>query len=143
VATQRRDPTIPRPFQPTAFDQTHNLIIVASRTLGAWELGARFRLVTGAPETPVVDRTYDSDYNTYTRVNGVAGSVRRDTFKQLDLRIERTWTFTNWRFSAFVDVQNVSNAENPEARIYDYRFEHSELVRGLPVLPVLGIKGRF
>jgi hypothetical protein len=143
VATQRRDPTVAQPYQPTAFDQTHNLIVVASWQLTRWELGARFRLVTGSPETPVLSGTFDNDFDSYQRVNGAPGSVRRDTFRQLDLRAERTWTFDNWRLSAFVDVQNVSNAENPEARIYDYRFKNSALVRGLPFLPILGLKGRF
>src|SRR5439155_20274989 len=30
-------------YRPTDFDQTHNLIVVASRRLGSWQLGARFR----------------------------------------------------------------------------------------------------
>ena len=131
------------PYRPTEFDQTHNLIAVVSRKLGAWELGSRFRLVTGIPETPVLGAFYDSDYNDWDPVSGAARSVRRQTFHQLDLRAERTFTFASWIFSVYLDVQNVYNAENPEATIHDYRFEESGPVRGLPVLPILGVRGRF
>jgi len=40
-------------------------------------------------------------------------------------------------------VQNVFNAENPENFIYDYRFRQRASVRGLPILPVIGLRGRF
>jgi TonB family protein len=128
---------------PTGFDQTHNFILVASRRLRAWELGVRFRLVTGIPETPIFGSTYDADFNTWDPVTGPARSHRRQTFHQLDLRVERTFTFDSWRFSAYLDVQNVYNAQNPEATIYDYRYQNQAPVRGLPILPVLGLKGRF
>jgi TonB family protein len=130
-------------YSPTQFDQTHNLIVVASRRFGAWELGARFRLVSGIPETPILGSTYDADFNSWDPVMGAPGSRRRQTFHQLDVRIERTFTFDAWRFSIYLDVQNVYNAQNPEATIYDYRYQRAAPIRGLPFLPILGLKGRF
>jgi TonB family protein len=131
------------PYVPTGFDQTHNFILVASRRLRAWELGARFRLVTGIPETPILGSTYDADFNSWDPLFGPPRSHRRQTFHQLDLRVERTFTFDAWRFSGYLDVQNVYNAQNPEATLYDYRYQNQAPVRGLPILPVLGLKGRF
>ncbi len=130
-------------WRPTNFDQTHNLTAVGSRSFGPYELGARFRLVTGIPVTPVLGSEYDADFNAWDPVSGPAGSARRQTFHQLDLRAERTFTFDAWTFAVYLDVQNVYNAENPEATIYDYRYRQSGPVRGLPVLPVLGLRGRF
>jgi TonB family protein len=131
-------------YRPTTFDQTHNLIVVASRQLGSrWELGARFRLVTGVPETEVLGAFLDVDFSDWDPVNGVENGIRRQTFHQLDLRVERTFTFESWRLSLYLDVQNVYNAENPEATLYDYRFRERAPVRGLPILPVLGMRGRF
>ena len=41
---------------PTGLDQRHTLNAVASyKTNGGWELGARFRLATGAPMEDLVD----------------------------------------------------------------------------------------
>jgi TonB family protein len=130
-------------FFPTPFDQTHNLVLVASYTHKAWEFGARFRLVTGVPETPVVGSVYDSDYNAYRPVMGPTDSGRRQMFHQLDLRIEHTWTHDTWRFSTYLDVQNVYNAQNPELTVYDYRNQQSAPVRGIPFLPILGVRGKF
>jgi outer membrane receptor protein involved in Fe transport len=129
-------------LRPTVFDQTHNLIVVASvRLNGGWELGARFRLTTGRPETPVVEGTYDADSGGYCALPGEEQSTRGKLFSQLDLRIEKTWTFDLWRFAVFLDVQNVYNATNPEGTLWDYRFRESADLPGIPFLPVLGIRG--
>jgi TonB family protein len=128
---------------PTDYDQRHNLIAVGSYQLKHWRLGSRFRLVTGSPETPVVGSVFDADLNQYQCQYGSPNSARKPTFHQLDVRVDRTWTFRLWELSAYLDVQNVYNAENPEATIYDYRCRGSESIRGLPILPILGVKGMF
>ncbi|MBI2896057.1 MAG: TonB-dependent receptor [Deltaproteobacteria bacterium] len=133
-----------RPAKPFFFDQTHNLIVVASYRLdGGWELGTRFRLVSGRPETPILGSTFDADSGGYCAETGQPGDQRGPLFTQLDLRIEKTWTFDLWRFSAYLDVQNVYNAQNPEATLHDYRFRDHAPLPGLPILPTLGIRGRF
>ena len=53
------------------------------------------------------------------------------------------WTFDLWSLGAYVDVQNVLNAENPEGITYDYRYQQSAYIRGLPILPILGVRGRL
>ncbi len=131
------------PYRPTLFDQTHNLTALASRTVGDWEFGARFRLVSGLPQTPILGGEYDADQNDWDPVQGEPGSVRRQTFHQLDLRVEKNFIFEAWRFAVYLDVQNVYNAENPEANVNDYRFRQTAPVRGLPILPILGMRGRF
>ena len=128
---------------PTDYDQRHNLIAVASYQMKAWRFGGRFRLVTGAPDTPVIGSVYDADYDTYQCKYGATNSIRKPTFNQLDLRVDRTWTFNLWQLSVYLDVQNVYNAQNPEGTIYDYRCRGSEVIRGLPILPTLGVKGLF
>ncbi|MCC6747013.1 MAG: TonB-dependent receptor [Deltaproteobacteria bacterium] len=127
-----------------AFDQTHILTLVGSVRFGSgWEAGLRFRLVSGRPETPVLGGFFDADGGFYRQLFGVERSENRPLFHQLDLRIEKTWLFRLWRLSAYLDVQNVYNAENPEATMFDYRFRQSGNVRGLPILPTFGVKGSF
>jgi TonB family protein len=130
-------------WHPSQFDQTHNLIVVASYRRGGWQVGTRYRLVTGGPTTPVIGSFYDADYNGYTRQNGASGSARLPTFSQLDVRLEHIWTFDAWTFSVYLDTQNVFNAENPEGVLYDYRYQQSAPIRGLTILPMLGVRGRF
>jgi TonB family protein len=136
-------PMSPQYF-PTDFDQTHNLIVVASYAFStAWRIGARYRLVTGSPTTPVYEGVFDAESGTYVCRMGPTNSARQPTFSQLDFRAERLWTFSAWQFGAYVDVQNVFNAENPELTVYDYRCRGSTPVRGIPFLPVFGIRGLF
>lgn len=126
------------------FDQTHILTLVASYRFG-WgiEAGLRFRLVSGRPETPILGGIFDSDGDFYRSIFGEARSVDRALFHQLDLRVEKTWIFELWRLSLYLDIQNVYNAKNPEATLYDYRLRESGPLPGLPILPTLGIKGSF
>jgi TonB family protein len=142
LSKAQREPDGPKVRFP--FDQRHILTLVASYRLGdGWELGARFRLVSGRPETPVLGGVYDADAGAYRQITGEELSVSRQTFHQLDLRVEKKWLFDNWRMSVYLDVQNVYNAENPEATLYDYRFRDSGPLRGLPLVPTLGVKGSF
>jgi hypothetical protein len=137
-------PDLAGKYFPTSFDQTHILNVVASYKLGRkWEVGTRFRLTTGIPETPINGSVYDADSDRYRARTGFPSSIRRPTFHQLDLRFERTFTFDTWRFSAYLDIQNIYNATNPEATQWDYRFRESAPVRGIPFLPVFGFRGRF
>jgi TonB family protein len=130
-------------WYPTAFDQTHNLNVVGSYVWRAWRFGTRFRLVTGSPSTPLLEGAYDADKGMYACRQGALNSTRQPTFNQLDFRIDRTWTFNAWQLGAYVDIQNIYNAENREFTVPDYRCRDSIPVRGIPFLPILGVKGMF
>jgi TonB family protein len=130
-------------WYPTAFDQTHNLNVVGSYVWRAWRFGTRFRYVTGSPSTPLYEGTYDADKGTYVCREGPLNSTRQPTFNQLDFRIDRTWTFNAWQLGAYLDIQNIYNAANPEFTVPDYRCRGSVPVRGIPFLPILGVKGMF
>jgi len=131
-------------WRPGPFDQTHNLIVVASyRFFRDWEAGVSYRLVSGTPRTPVVGSFYDADFGTYTRQLGAPGSARNAIFSQLDVRIERRFTFDRWVFGIYLDIINALNSENAEGVLYDYRSRESAALRGVPILPILGLRGRF
>jgi len=130
-------------WRPGPFDQTHNLIVVASYRFRDWETGFSYRLVTGTPRTPVTGSFLDADFGTYTRENGVPGSARNAMFSQLDVRVERRFTFDRWVLGIYLDCINVLNSENAEGVLYDYRSRQSAPLRGVPILPILGLRGRF
>jgi TonB family protein len=130
-------------WRPGPFDQTHNLIAVASYRFSNWETGVSYRLVTGTPRTPVTGSFFDADFGTYTRQLGAPGSARNATFSQLDVRIERRFTFDRWVFGVYVDIINALNSENAEGVLWDYRSRESAPLRGVPILPILGLRGRF
>jgi TonB family protein len=131
-------------YEPTQYDEPHILTVIFSYKFDyGIEAGARFRLTSGTPTTDVIDHTYLSDTNTYLPVSGPAGTTRTATFNQLDVRVEKTWTFNAWRFSLFLDVQNVYNAPNPQLIVFNYRYTQSAPVNGIPILPTLGVTGAF
>lgn len=134
------------PYLPATFDQSHILTTVGSYKLGAgWEVGARFRLVSGIPKRPLAGGAdlYDGDRDQYFPRYGPALSARQPTFHQLDLRVEKSWTFTHWTFSTYLDVQNLYNAKNTEFTLNDYRYRREIALPGIPFLPVLGVRGSF
>ena len=93
-----------------------------------------------------IAHTFDifrGDANNYVGTFGETRSGRVKDFHQLDLRIDRAFTFDRWTFSVFLDVQNVYNQANVEGSFFDYRFRQEIEVPGIPLLPVLGIKGNL
>lgn len=127
----------------STFDQTHILTIVASYKLPwGFELGARFRYVTGRPKSALMHDydIYQADSNSYSATFGPARATRIKDFNQLDIRLDKNFVFQTWTLTAYIDVQNVYNAANVEASFYDYRFRTEYEVPGIPILPVIGLK---
>jgi TonB family protein len=145
--TLSKSEVIPRPtleWRAFNFDQPHILTVVAGyRPSVGWELSTRYRLVSGNPMAPVRTATLDSDTGTFIADRGTFGTARLPVFSQLDARAQYTWTFTVWQLSLYLDVQNVLNTRNEELHLYDYRYRQQGGISGLPILPTLGIKGRF
>ena len=131
-------------YQVFDFDQPHILSATAVYRLGlGWEAGFTFRLVSGNPTTPVVGAVYNKDTMTYSPVYGELNSIRSPYFHRLDVRVEKTWTFTSWKLAAYLDIQNVYNAANYEGITYDFEYRLSQRVRGLPILPNIGLRGEL
>ncbi len=125
------------------FDQPHILTALGTFQLGdGWSAGARFRLVSGNPSAPVTSSIYDSFADVYVPVYG-ARTERLGTFHQLDLRVDKTWTFEEWKLNLYLDVQNAYNHGNQEGWRYSYDYRVREPVTGLPIVPVLGLRGEW
>lgn len=128
----------------TSFDQPHVMNAVASWKPGnGWELGSRFQLASGRPNTPIIGATYDADEGDYTPIRGPTRSDRSPLFTQLDVRVEHDWLFETWSLGLYLDIINVTNQKNTEAVQYDYRFRESAPVTSFPILPTLGAKGTW
>ncbi len=141
-AKQRQHPD--SEWVPTGFDQPHVLNAVASYKPGrGYELGIRFQLASGRPETPVIGSTYDADTGNYDAVRGPFRSARVPTFKQIDVRAEKVWLFNTWSLGLYLDIINVANFKNVEATEYDYRFRESAPITSFPFLPTLGLRGNW
>jgi len=122
-------------------DQTHVLTVVASYEPGlGFELGARFRVTSGFPRTPVVGAFYDARRNVYEPDFGAQNSARIPPFVSLDLRAAKRFDFGRVKLELYLDVQNVTNKKNAEDLVYSYDYKKQSTISGLPILPVLGAR---
>jgi TonB family protein len=126
------------------YDQTHIFAAVGTYRLPRnWEVGFRFRLVSGNPTTPVTGAILNADADEYESVNGRVNSERVPAFHQLDLRIDKHWIFEDGRFNAYLDIQNIYNRTNPEGVEYSYDFSQKQYSQGLPILPIVGLRAEY
>ena len=137
--SERREPG--EEFALFDFDQTHILTLIGVyRFPKNWQVGARFRLVSGNPNTPVAGATYDASGGFYTPINGAINSDRFPVFHQLDLRVDKRWIWRLVSLSLYLDVQNVYNAQNVEFWNYSFDFTERTPIMSLPIIPSIGSK---
>ncbi|MCK9419751.1 MAG: TonB-dependent receptor plug domain-containing protein [Nitrospirae bacterium] len=126
------------------YDQTHLLTAVAERELGRnWMVSARVRYTTGNPYTPIIGAAYDVNSDLYVPARGDIYSARMGAFFQADLRFDKKWVYDRRIMTGYLDIQNITNQQNPQEIRYSYDYQQSEKITGLPIYPTLGIKLEF
>ncbi|HET9957626.1 MAG TPA: TonB family protein, partial [Polyangiaceae bacterium] len=127
------------------YDQTHILTALASYKLGrGWQVGARFRYVSGKPYTPNLGGVMDYDAGVYSPVASPRqNSARLPAFQQLDVRVDKTWKFKSWSLAWYLDIQNAYNHKNVEAQGDNYDYSATTKIYGLPILPIVGLRGEL
>jgi TonB family protein len=126
------------------FDQTHILTVLGTYSLPRnWQIGGRFRYVTGNPTTPIVNSVFNASTDQYDPVYGKVNSARTESFHQLDIRVDKRWVYQSWMLDTYLDIQNIYNRTNPEGISYNFNFRKTAVQSGLPILPILGIRADF
>lgn len=108
----------------SAWDNKHLLTFSGNYMLPHhWEVGAKLRLVGGAPYTP-----YDVERSSYVDAwdsgNGLLydysrfNSGRLDAFTQLDVRVDKTFYLRKIMLGVYVDIQNIFNSKYREQDVY-------------------------
>jgi TonB family protein len=126
------------------FDQTHILTALGSYRLAHnWEVGLRWRYVSGNPYTPIVGSKLDLDADDYQPVSGNVNTGRLPPFHQLDLRVDKRWIHDAWIFSAYMDIQNIYNRSNTEEWSYNYDYSEKTGGGGMTFLTIFGLRAEF
>ena len=131
-----------------------------------WTLGAKWQFSGGLPYTPYdLEKTslieaWEQRHRPYTD-NARFNEKRNPAYHQLDLRIDKTWYFKNWRIGGYIDVQNVydfsvkgqdlltpATDENGKNLVDTdnpghYVMKHIEHDLGGTILPTIGITVEF
>lgn len=136
------------PGQPSTLfelDQTHILTALGSYQLGrGWEIGARFRYVTGNLYTPCSGTLFSSTQASYLCVPAAINSRRLPPFHQLDIRIDKRFQFKSFALGVYLDLINAYNRKNPDFIEYKYDFSQSRpQTASFPIVPSLGVRGEF
>lgn len=130
-----------------AYDQPQNLVAVGTIDLPevwrGFSTGFRLRYTTGNPFRRTTSGVYDADADAYAAVQEQSLGGRAPDFFQLDLRLDKRWTWKTWILSAYVEVQNVTNRKNPETIAYNYDYTKSGWATGLPLFPSFGIRAEY
>jgi len=146
-SSRRDDPTLPTypDWHLFQLDQTHIFTLVLSyRTAGNWIVGTRLRGVSGNPYTPMVGSVLNANTGRYQCIPAQRTfSARLPGFFQADARVDKRWVFDTWMFALYLDVQNVTNRENPEFNFQNFDCSAQVAVPGLPVFPALGLRAEW
>jgi hypothetical protein len=134
--SQRRD-TLDGATRPFDHDLRHDLVVVAGWEHGAWSLGGRLRVTSGAPRTAVIGAFLDSRSGDYQPIAGAHNGIHLPATVQLDARIER-------RLAAGVaitlELLNVTDHDNAEELAYSADWSRRDYITGLPILAVVGAR---
>ena len=109
-----------------------------------WRIGGRWQYSTGLPYTEIVGRIYDADTDTYLPLYAdETNNKRLPDFHQLDVRIDKAWTFNRWTLAAYLDVQNAYFYRYPFGYWYNHDYTEREKVVFPTFFPSLGLQARF
>lgn len=131
-------------YRLSPWDQTHILTLISLFKLPKnWDIGFRFRLISGNPTTLLKGGVYMSDSNTYIPVYDKVNNDRLPLFHQLDFRVDKKFIFDKWILSGYIDIQNIYNHRSIEGVIYNYDYTQRQWLEGLPIIPGFGFKAEF
>jgi hypothetical protein len=130
-----------QPLRTFAFDETHVFQVLGTYRLGrGWELGARFRLISGYMYTPEQYGFYDENLNSALGLLSYPpNGSRLPLFQSLDLRVDKIWKFKWGQMDLYLDVLNVYNAGNVDGESYNYNSTLKTWLGDLPILPSVGL----
>ncbi len=104
---------------PSSWDSRHILTLTTGKYFGKnWNIGARFRLQSGLPETPYdlqrsalvsIWNINNGPVQNFAQLNSLRGNVAH----QLDIRVEKKWIFSKWQMTAYVDIVNIYGSNSP------------------------------
>ncbi|UOE39796.1 TonB-dependent receptor [Chryseobacterium suipulveris] len=108
-------------LKPSSWDSRHIFSLTAGKYFKRnWNVGVRFRLQSGLPETP-----YDLQRSQLVNIWNIANSPvsdyallnsqRGNLVHQLDIRAEKKWIFNKWQMTFYVDVVNAYGSQKPSA----------------------------
>jgi len=103
-------------YLPAVWDNGVLVSLVGGYKFGknkSWEISSRLRYLGETPYAPLnLDASltnYPANIRDYSRL----GTVQLNPFSQLDVRLDKKWSFKKWSLDLFLDIQNALATANP------------------------------
>jgi hypothetical protein len=137
--------------QPRSWDQRHAVQAGLAWRPGPWEIGLALSVHSGWPTTALsYTSEEEGDEEIYTPLPGPRNAERLGTFAQVDFRISREFAVRRGQLTAFFEVTNATNRDNPCCIDYDIdedaageAFLDRTVDYWLPLLPAIGLHWAF
>lgn len=131
-----------------SWDQTHTFKGGLSWRWGAWDISAAAEVHTGWPQTSMTGESVLQSDGSESLVLDVSdrNASRYPTFHALDIRVSRQFELSRGDLTAFLEVTNLYDRQNPCCVEFSVRPDGSLASRDkhwLPLVPSLGIVWRF
>lgn len=141
--TQRRDPGA-LGWRRSDFDQPHLLTALASWSHSSGvSLGGRASVTSGFPRTAVTTAVPNTRSGAWDPVFATHNSDRLPLFFELSARLAYRKSWPGASLETWLDVQNATNRANAYEYFYSADYTRRGFVRGLPVLPIVGVEVRI
>ncbi len=143
-------------FLPSTWDSRHIISLTGGYKFGRnWEASLRYRYLGEAPFAPVDEAATLANYPAVILDYSRLDQNRLDPFSQLDVRVDKKWSFRKFSLDVYIDVQNVLAGSLPEQPQYGLaRNEQGEVIdpprlnvvnteQDSQVLPTIGLVINF
>lgn len=144
--------------QQRSWDQRHALQAGLAWERGPWEVGLAFSVHSGWPTTGMdysvlpgeAEEDEEEAEDIILPVPGPRNAEQLGTYAQIDFRLSRDFAVKHGRLSAFFEVTNATNRNNPCCLDYDIEEEEDgtfffdrSVEYWLPIIPAVGIFWEF
>ena len=135
-----------------SWDQTHTVKAGINWNWGMWNFSTAGIVHTGWPKTELLSETITNPDGTQqlSAAATARNSTRYSVFHSLDARVSRTFDVSLGELTAFFEVTNLYNRENPCCTRYSLQSDDNGNVQilstqsnWLPIVPSLGVVWRF
>ncbi|MGH1340896.1 MAG: TonB-dependent receptor domain-containing protein [Nannocystales bacterium] len=141
--TERQDPGAAS-WRRSDFDQPHLLTATASWThRSGVSVDGRASLTSGFPRTAVATAVPNTRSANWDPVFASHNATRLPLFFELSARLAYRKSWPSASLETWLDVQNATNRANAYEYFYSADYTRRGVVRGLPVLPMLGVEVRL
>jgi len=124
-------------LRPGTYDTRAILNIAGGYRLSSdWEIGSKFRLISGVPTTPFLP-TGIIDFQNFNLGD------RLPIFHALDFRVDKKWFFDNWAMVTYIDIQNIYGRQNVSGIVFNPRTQQTENNASLGIFPTIGLSLEF